>query len=209
MSTLAVASAGTIPGVTTIALALTLAWARPVMLVEADVSKPSAVVAGLLQGALPADAGLMGDGEGVLIVGANDWTTALGGYLKKLGYPVTIADTSTYALRAARRAGVDIHRGEVLDEVTQDVVVTPERSIVVRTLRDGADLPSATRHLRGAGFVTEPGSARARFSACVGAPYCRRTDVSTLDLTRAAARIFEFFMCVVSFFLVMIRCPYF
>ena len=42
------------------ALALTLAWARPVMLVEADVSKPSAVVAGLLQGALPADAGLMG-----------------------------------------------------------------------------------------------------------------------------------------------------
>ena len=65
--------------------------------------------------------------------------------------------------------------------MTQDVVVTPERSIVVRTLRDGADLPSATRHLRGAGFVTEPGSARARFSACVGAPYCRRTDVSTLD----------------------------
>ena len=61
----------------------------------------------------------------------------------------------------------------------------------MRTLRDGADLPSATRHLRGAGFVTEPGSARARFSACVGAPYCRRTDVSTLDLTRAAARIFD------------------
>lgn len=60
MSTLAVASAGTSPGVTTTALALTMAWARPVMLVEADVSKPSAVVAGLLQGALPADAGLMG-----------------------------------------------------------------------------------------------------------------------------------------------------
>ena len=60
MSTLAIASAGTIPGVTTTALALTMAWARPVMLVEADVSKPSAVVAGLLQGALPADAGLMG-----------------------------------------------------------------------------------------------------------------------------------------------------
>lgn len=60
MSTLAIASAGTSPGVTTTALALTMAWARPVMLVEADVSKPSAVVAGLLQGGLPADAGLMG-----------------------------------------------------------------------------------------------------------------------------------------------------
>ncbi|WP_271438015.1 hypothetical protein [Micrococcus luteus] len=60
MSTLALASAGTSPGVTTTALSLAMAWSRPVMLVEADVSKPSSVVAGLLQGSLPADAGLMG-----------------------------------------------------------------------------------------------------------------------------------------------------
>ncbi|GAA0737741.1 cation:proton antiporter [Sphingomonas japonica] len=62
----------------------------------------------------------LGKGEGVLIVGANDWTTAFGAYLKHLGYPVTIADTSTFALRAARRADLTTYRGEVLDEVTAD-----------------------------------------------------------------------------------------
>ena len=104
----------------------------------------------------------------------------------------TAATTSKSRLEVHLPLGLlDAPAARALDEVTQDVVVTPERSIVVRTLRDGADLPTATRHLRGAGFVTEPGSARARFSACVGAPYCRRTDVSTLDLTRAAARIFD------------------
>lgn len=60
MSTLGIASLATSPGVTTTALALTMAWTRPVMLVEADVSKPSSVVAGLMQGALPPDTGLMG-----------------------------------------------------------------------------------------------------------------------------------------------------
>ncbi len=60
MSTLSIASVGTSPGVTTTALAIVAAWSRPVLLVEADVSKPSSVVAGLMQGELPADAGLMG-----------------------------------------------------------------------------------------------------------------------------------------------------
>ncbi|GAA4765601.1 sodium:proton antiporter [Stakelama sediminis] len=61
-----------------------------------------------------------GKGEGVLIVGANDWTTALGVYLKDMGYPVTIADTSTYALRRPRRQELAVYRGDILDEVTQD-----------------------------------------------------------------------------------------
>ncbi|MFI5825460.1 hypothetical protein ACIA8I_41400 [Streptomyces rishiriensis] len=60
MSTLAIASVGTSPGVTTLAVGLAMSWTRPVMLVEADVSKPSAVVAGLMRGTLPADGGLMG-----------------------------------------------------------------------------------------------------------------------------------------------------
>lgn len=58
-------------------------------------------------------------GEAVLLVGANDWTIALGEHLKGLGVPVTIADSSTYALRAARRRDLDIYRGDILNEVNQ------------------------------------------------------------------------------------------
>lgn len=60
MSILALASAGSSPGVTTLAVALTLQWPRPCLLTEADVSKPSSVIPGLLQGAMPPDTGLMG-----------------------------------------------------------------------------------------------------------------------------------------------------
>lgn len=60
MSILTLASFGTSPGVTTTAVAMTMSWPRPVLLVEADVAKPSAVLSGWLQGSLPADSGLMG-----------------------------------------------------------------------------------------------------------------------------------------------------
>lgn len=60
MSILSIASVGSSPGVTTLTVALSLQWARPSLLVEADVSKPSSVVPGFLQGAMPADSGLMG-----------------------------------------------------------------------------------------------------------------------------------------------------
>ncbi|MBR0553428.1 cation:proton antiporter [Stakelama marina] len=61
-----------------------------------------------------------GKGEDILIVGANDWTTAFGVYLKGLGYGVTIADSSSFALRNPRRQDLDVYRGDLLDEVTED-----------------------------------------------------------------------------------------
>lgn len=61
-----------------------------------------------------------GKGQGVLLVGANDWTTELGTFLKSLDYSVTVADTSTFALRNPRRKNLEIWRGDILDEVTQD-----------------------------------------------------------------------------------------
>lgn len=61
-----------------------------------------------------------GKGNGVLIVGANDWSIALARYLKELELPVMLADTSAFALRGARQRGVDTYRGDVLDEVTHD-----------------------------------------------------------------------------------------
>lgn len=59
MSVVALASAAGSPGVTTTAVALALAWPRPVVLVEADPVGASAVLPGLLRGAARHDRGLL------------------------------------------------------------------------------------------------------------------------------------------------------
>lgn len=61
-----------------------------------------------------------GPGDGVLIVGANDWTIGLAEQLHAMGHNVLLADTSSFALRRARQLGITVHRGEILDEVTSD-----------------------------------------------------------------------------------------
>ncbi|MEM8695741.1 MAG: sodium:proton antiporter [Pseudomonadota bacterium] len=61
-----------------------------------------------------------GPANGVLLVGANRWTIDFGELLKKMEIPVTIADPSQYALRAAKRREIDVYRGDILDEVTQE-----------------------------------------------------------------------------------------
>jgi len=61
-----------------------------------------------------------GSSDGLLMVGANRWTIDFGELLKKMDIPVTIADPSQYALRAARRRELNVYRGDILDEVTQE-----------------------------------------------------------------------------------------
>ena len=63
-----------------------------------------------------------GKGDGVLLVGANVFTTALGVALKDLGLKVTVADTAKFALRAARKKDLEVHRGDILDEAMQDSI---------------------------------------------------------------------------------------
>ncbi len=63
-----------------------------------------------------------GKGDGVLLVGANAFTTALGVALQGMGLKVTIADTAKFALRSARKRQLDVYRGDILDEVTQDTL---------------------------------------------------------------------------------------
>ncbi|WOE75063.1 cation:proton antiporter [Alterisphingorhabdus coralli] len=63
-----------------------------------------------------------GDGKGVMLVGANRWTLELGAFLKSLEIPVTISDTSYFALRGARQRELDIHNGDILDEALDDMV---------------------------------------------------------------------------------------
>jgi hypothetical protein len=59
MAVIALTSARGAPGVTTTALALTMCWPRPVLLIEADMSGSSSILAGYLGGARPHDKGLV------------------------------------------------------------------------------------------------------------------------------------------------------
>lgn len=69
-----------------------------------------------------------------------------------------------------------------LASASDEVVVTPWRSVVVP---GGAYLAPM---LRGLGLAVDPDSPWARVSACVGAPFCRRTTTRTLDLATAATK---------------------
>ena len=57
-----------------------------------------------------------GDGDGVLIVGANPWSLGLAKALKELHIKVTVADTNWRRLRGARLEGHNTFFGEVLSE---------------------------------------------------------------------------------------------
>lgn len=58
MSVILIGSLGQSPGVSTIATGLVMNWPRPIVLVEADTSKPSSVLPGLLRGEVTATTGL-------------------------------------------------------------------------------------------------------------------------------------------------------
>ncbi|HKK05554.1 MAG TPA: sodium:proton antiporter [Gammaproteobacteria bacterium] len=57
--------------------------------------------------------------NGVLIVGASPWTTALAETLKGLEVPVLMVDGSWHRLRAARLAGTPVYYGDVLAEAAE------------------------------------------------------------------------------------------
>ncbi len=57
--------------------------------------------------------------EGVLIVGASPWTTALAEQLLDMKLPVTIADRNWSHLREPRYRGIDVFYGEILSELAE------------------------------------------------------------------------------------------
>jgi hypothetical protein len=59
MAVIALTSGGRAPGVTTSAVAMALSWERPCLLVEADVSGSSSILAGLLGGNVSHDCGVV------------------------------------------------------------------------------------------------------------------------------------------------------
>lgn len=76
---------------------------------------------------------------------------------------------------------LDAAQAAVLAGLSERVVLTPWRSLVV---------PGAARHLDSlgaAGLITGEGDPRGHVSACVGAPYCRRTSTPTLRIAADVA----------------------
>lgn len=60
--------------------------------------------------------------DGVMIVGASSWSTALANELHKNDIPVVLIDTNWDALKAARMNNIPTHYGEVLSERTEEVL---------------------------------------------------------------------------------------
>ncbi|WP_119677973.1 cation:proton antiporter [Indioceanicola profundi] len=75
---------------------------------------------------------------GVLIVGAWDWTVALGDALRGIDVPVIIADPDPAALTAARRKGLPTFRGDLLSERSEGDLDLQEVDYVVAASSDDA-----------------------------------------------------------------------
>lgn len=57
-----------------------------------------------------------GPGSSLLLMGVNRWSVGFAEAMNKAGINVTMADTSKFALRDARRAEVETHQGDMLDD---------------------------------------------------------------------------------------------
>jgi hypothetical protein len=60
--------------------------------------------------------------DGVMLVGASPWSTALAAELDRVGTPVLLIDSRWNALRSARMHGLPTHYGEILSERTDEVL---------------------------------------------------------------------------------------
>ena len=83
--------------------------------------------------------GLASGGRGgLLIVGASQWTIALGEALRGHGLPILIVDRSATALRAARLAGLQTLRIEILSAIGEEVTDLREFEHVLAATADDA-----------------------------------------------------------------------
>jgi hypothetical protein len=141
MAVICLTSASGSPGVTTTAVALAFCWPRPVLLVEADPTGGSGILAGFLKGTTPYDAGLV-----ELALSPLSAADALRDVVQPLSPNVSlVAGTRTHAQAAALR---DVWEplGVALDELEangQDVIVDAGRlglSGSPQQLLDSADV---------------------------------------------------------------------
>lgn len=125
MAVICLTSASGSPGVTTTAVGLAFCWPRPVLLVEADPTGGSGILAGFLKGTTPYDAGLLELALSPLGVG-----DALRDVVQPLSPSVSlVAGTRTHAQAAALRDVWEPLAGALaeLEENGQDVIVDAGR----------------------------------------------------------------------------------
>ncbi|MFV0460623.1 MAG: hypothetical protein ACK5MT_17845 [Actinomycetales bacterium] len=76
---------------------------------------------------------------------------------------------------------------EVLAQVSPALVLTPWRQVVLPGAARRAEPASQLARLESVGLVSRPGSGWDGVTACIGAPYCRRTSVDTHRIAREIA----------------------
>lgn len=97
------------------------------------------VVHGFSLGWLARRLGLSATGEGgLLIAGANPWSTGLASTLHEAEVPVLLADSSWHRLRAARLAGVPVWFGELLSEEAETSLETAGLGALLATTGNDA-----------------------------------------------------------------------
>jgi len=97
------------------------------------------VLHGLTLGPLARLLGLAsGSPPGLLIVGAQDWTLALGRALRPLGVPTLITDPDWHALRPARLAGLATARVEILSAKGEHLIDLRDLDYVLAATDDDA-----------------------------------------------------------------------
>jgi len=76
--------------------------------------------------------------NGILIVGASNWSTDLAVELKEMKIPVLIADSGWYNMSKARLSGIHTHYGEILSEHAEMELDLSEMGILFATTANDA-----------------------------------------------------------------------
>lgn len=76
--------------------------------------------------------------NGILIVGASNWSTDFAIELKEIKIPVLIADSSWYNMSKARLAGIHTHYGEILSEHAEMELDISEMGLLFATTSNDA-----------------------------------------------------------------------
>jgi NhaP-type Na+/H+ or K+/H+ antiporter len=144
-----------------------------------------------------------GKGDGVLLVGANSWTIAFAQFVKQQERAVLIADPSQLALRRARRAGLPIYHGDILDETHDDHLDMGQyQQLIAATDNDAynalvcSELAPEVGHDRVSRMIgeTRPGSRRrGRVFTLAGTPIEEQLDRLQAGWTFGRTKITEKF----------------
>ena len=123
-----------------------------------------------------------GKGEDIMLIGANGWNIALGQFLTKIGFNVTVSDMSKYALRVARKAGLTTQDGDITETAHgHDVDIGQFQHLIVCTENEsynklvandlGPEVGYENITIVSDGDATNDHSSRARILFESGVPY--------------------------------------